>query len=50
MFATTRWSLVQAVGGDQETPAREALGVLSETYWFPLYAFARRRGFGTRRE
>lgn len=44
MFATTRWSLVQAAGDGQETPAREALGTLCETYWFPLYAFARRRG------
>jgi RNA polymerase sigma factor (sigma-70 family) len=44
MFATTRWSLVQAAGGERSTPAREALGTLCETYWFPLYAFARRRG------
>ncbi|MBC7818169.1 MAG: hypothetical protein IAG10_14880 [Planctomycetaceae bacterium] len=44
MFATTRWSLVQAAAGGRETPAREALGTLCETYWFPLYAFARRRG------
>ena len=44
MFATTRWSLVQAAGGERSTPAREALGVLCETYWFPLYAFARHRG------
>jgi hypothetical protein len=26
MFATTRWSLVQAAGGERSTPAREALG------------------------
>ena len=44
MFATTRWSLVQAAGGERSTPAREALEVLCETYWFPLYAFARHRG------
>lgn len=44
MFATTRWSLVQAAGGARETSAREALGTLCETYWFPLYAFARHRG------
>lgn len=44
MFATTRWSLVQAAGGERSTPAREALGTLCETYWFPLYAFARHRG------
>ena len=44
MFATTRWSLVQAAVDERSTPAREALGMLCETYWFPLYAFARRRG------
>lgn len=44
MFATTRWSLVQAAGEARSTPARAALGELCETYWFPLYAFARRKG------
>lgn len=46
MFATTRWSLVHAAGREASTPARAALGELCETYWFPLYAFARRRGLG----
>jgi len=44
MFATTRWSLVQAAGQERSTPAHAALSELCETYWFPLYAFARRRG------
>ena len=42
-FATTRWSLVCAAGrGD--TAAGAALASLCETYWYPLYAFLRRRG------
>jgi DNA-directed RNA polymerase specialized sigma24 family protein len=44
MFATTRWSLVHAAGGVRSSVAREALGTLCETYWYPLYAYARRRG------
>jgi DNA-directed RNA polymerase specialized sigma24 family protein len=44
MFATTRWSLVHAAGGLHSSLAREAMGVLCETYWFPLYAYARRKG------
>lgn len=42
-FTTTRWSLVHAAGGASEE-AREALGALCSAYWYPLYAFARRRG------
>ena len=43
-FKTTRWSLVLAAAHD---PARtqEALEWLCASYWFPRYAFARRRGF-----
>ena len=42
-FLTTRWSIVRAVGADDE--AREgALAWLCEAYWFPLYAYLRRKG------
>lgn len=50
-FATTRWSLVLAAGarwgrGEPETQsARDALADLCAAYWYPLYAFVRRRGF-----
>jgi RNA polymerase sigma factor (sigma-70 family) len=44
MFATTRWSLVQAAGGVRNHETREALAALCETYWYPLYACARRQG------
>jgi RNA polymerase sigma-70 factor (ECF subfamily) len=43
-FATTRWSLVRASGGE-DSGAHEALQVLCRTYWYPLYAYVRRRGF-----
>jgi RNA polymerase sigma-70 factor (ECF subfamily) len=43
-FLTTRWSLVRgAAGGDAER-AHAALTTLCRTYWFPLYAFVRRKG------
>ncbi|HEX7086805.1 MAG TPA: sigma-70 family RNA polymerase sigma factor [Vicinamibacterales bacterium] len=42
-FATTRWSLVCAAGRE-DAQARAALAALCETYWYPLYAFLRRRG------
>lgn len=43
-FATTRWSVVLAARDGEEMPAREALATLCADYWYPLYAFARRRG------
>lgn len=42
VFATTRWSLVLAAG-DADS-GREALEQLCRAYWFPLYAYIRRRG------
>lgn len=42
-FATTRWSLVRVSGGN-DSGAREALAGLCRTYWYPLYAYLRRRG------
>ncbi len=43
-FATTRWSVVLAAGDSESPGSREALARLCETYWYPLYAFARRWG------
>jgi RNA polymerase sigma-70 factor (ECF subfamily) len=43
-FATTRWSLVLAAGRQRTPQSREALGRLCELYWYPLYAFVRRKG------
>src|SRR5437763_12231187 len=48
-FATTRWSLVLAARDRDEPQAREALSALCAAYWYPLYAFIRRRGEGAER-
>ncbi|MGL4552997.1 MAG: RNA polymerase sigma factor [Gemmataceae bacterium] len=42
-FHTTRWSLIVAAG--RATPeSRAALSDLCRLYWYPVYAFVRRRG------
>jgi RNA polymerase sigma-70 factor (ECF subfamily) len=43
-FATTHWSTVLAAGDSAAPGAREALERLCRAYWFPLYAFVRRKG------
>jgi RNA polymerase sigma-70 factor (ECF subfamily) len=43
-FPTTRWSRVVAAGDGDAPEAGEALGELCAGYWFPLYAFIRRKG------
>lgn len=43
-FPTTRWTLVVAAGDRQRKEARSALVSLCENYWYPLYAYLRRRG------
>ena len=45
-FATTRWSLVFAARSGHSPDSREALEALCKAYWFPLYAFIRRQGYG----
>jgi RNA polymerase sigma-70 factor (ECF subfamily) len=40
------WSLVLAAGQSGSTRSEEALATLCRTYWYPLYAFIRRRGSG----
>ena len=45
IFVTTRWTVVLAAGrGCDSSGARLALDELCRTYWFPLYAYVRRRG------
>ena len=43
-FPTTRWSVVLAAGRAESQDSAEALDRLCQTYWYPLYAFVRRRG------
>src|SRR6185295_11703533 len=42
-FATTQWSVVLRAAQPDDSAARSALELLCRRYWFPLYAFARRR-------
>jgi RNA polymerase sigma factor (sigma-70 family) len=46
-FPTTRWTLVVAAGDPHRKEARSALVSLCENYWYPLYAYLRRRGYRT---
>jgi RNA polymerase sigma-70 factor (ECF subfamily) len=44
-FVTTHWSVVLTAGRNDTDRARNALAKLCQTYWFPIYAFVRRKGF-----
>jgi RNA polymerase sigma-70 factor (ECF subfamily) len=44
-FPTTRWTLVVDAGDPHRKEARSALVYLCENYWYPLYAYLRRRGY-----
>ncbi len=44
MFATTHWSVVVRAGDSQSPESLSAMERLCRTYWYPLYAFVRRRG------
>jgi DNA-directed RNA polymerase specialized sigma24 family protein len=43
-FPTTRWSVVRAAGRPTCTESQQALAALCTRYWYPLYAYSRRRG------
>jgi len=43
-FVTTRWSVVLAAGDQAGSHCAESLQTLCETYWYPLYAYARQHG------
>jgi len=42
-FLTTRWSVIRSAAGD-DPEARSSLEELCRAYWYPLYAYLRRRG------
>lgn len=43
-FQPTRWTLIAEANGQDRAAARAALEKLCAAYWYPLYAYARRRG------
>jgi DNA-directed RNA polymerase specialized sigma24 family protein len=45
-FATTHWSVVLAASQDSSPEAPAALEKLCRCYWFPLYSYVRRQGYG----
>ncbi len=44
-FAATRWTVVLTAGQGESPQARRALEELCRAYWYPLYAYVRRRGY-----
>lgn len=44
-FTTTHWSVVLEAGQDGSTSASQAMARLCQTYWYPLYAYVRRKGY-----
>ncbi len=46
VFNTTHWTVVVAAAETESPEGKRALEELCRTYWYPLYAYTRRRGFG----
>ena len=44
-FATTHWSIVLSAADSVSPQAESALEQLCRSYWYPLYAYVRRRGY-----
>jgi hypothetical protein len=44
-FSATNWSLILAAKDSQSPTAAPALEQLCRKYWYPLYAYVRRRGY-----
>lgn len=44
-FTTTHWSVVVGAGQHNNSECATALEILCRTYWRPLYAYVRRRGY-----
>jgi DNA-directed RNA polymerase specialized sigma24 family protein len=45
-FPSTHWSLVVRAGSAESPQSRAALAELCSAYWYPIYAFVRRKGNG----
>ena len=46
-FATTAWSVVIKAGENRSPESRQAMETLCSGYWYPLYAYLRRKGLGS---
>ena len=46
VFATTHWSVVLTAGAGGSEPAQTALETLCRGYWYPIYVYVRRKGYG----
>jgi RNA polymerase sigma-70 factor (ECF subfamily) len=46
VFATTHWSVVMAASQDDPVRAGRALEALCRGYWYPIYVYVRRKGYG----
>src|SRR5687768_2026141 len=44
IFPATHWSAVLAAASESSPEAQRALADLCEAYWYPLYAYLRRKG------
>jgi RNA polymerase sigma-70 factor (ECF subfamily) len=45
VFATTHWSVVVEAGQSDSPKASQAMAQLCQIYWYPLYAYVRRKGY-----
>ena len=45
-FPATRWTLIRKVQNGSDQESAQALDHLCRSYWYPIYAYARRYGFG----
>jgi RNA polymerase sigma-70 factor (ECF subfamily) len=45
VFATTLWSVVADAGSVTGANASKAMAHLCHTYWYPIYAYVRRKGY-----
>lgn len=46
VFATTHWSVVLSAGEAQSVLGQRALETLCRAYWYPIYVYVRRKGYG----